>query len=117
MTEYEELERLERDNLDPEGASARFRVSDPIFDMENAYDSRPGVPQVGGQMDCFSQLPEGASAFIPQAHPTPTRARSGPAEGLSNFTTRASAAVARKFGNLTSSKLEVRASALGAALE
>ena len=33
FTEYGELERVERDNLDSEGASARFRSSDPIFDM------------------------------------------------------------------------------------
>ena len=66
---------MERGNLNSEGASARFLDSDPIFDMEEAYVSRPDKSQVEGQTDCFSQLPEGASASSPQARPTPIRAR------------------------------------------
>ena len=48
LMEYEELERVESDNLDSEGASAHFQSSDPIFDMEDAYISRPDESQVEG---------------------------------------------------------------------
>ena len=85
--------------------------------MEEAYVSRPDKSQIEGQADCFSQLPEGASAFSPQVCPTPTQEGSRPAEGLSNFITRASAMVAQKIGNLTRSTSEVGVSASGAALE
>ena len=63
---------MERNNLDSEGELARFRGSDPIFNMEEAYDSRPDVPQIGRQMDRFSQLPEGVSTFSLQARHIPT---------------------------------------------
>ena len=85
--------------------------------MEEACDSHPDESQAGGQTNRFSQLPEGASASAPLALLTPTQAESGPEEGISSFITRASASVARKFGNPTSSLSEVGASTSGVALE
>ena len=70
--EYDALEMEEMDNLGSEGASACFQGSNPIFNMDEAYDARPDKSQVGGQTDRFSQLPGGVSAFSPLALPTPT---------------------------------------------
>ena len=54
-----DFEEVERENLESEGASARFVGSDTLFHMESDYDACPELPKVVVKTDRFIQLTKG----------------------------------------------------------